>query len=105
MSLTKSLITSKHDIVLQHNAIIISGSFTQIGTAFGNKDTINPIIARGIRQYPTALIDWNRELILSTFVPFVPKESAIYAHQKGPHPKHEENVYEVIITILFAIAK
>jgi hypothetical protein len=42
--------TSRHEIVLHNNAIIIIGSLTQIGVAFGNKETMKPIIAKGKRQ-------------------------------------------------------
>lgn len=54
--------TNKHDMVLQSNAIIMMGSFTQTGVARGSNDTINPKMAKGNRQYPTALIDWNSDL-------------------------------------------
>ncbi len=58
-------------MVLHSNAIIIIGSFTHTGVAWGNSDTMKPNIANGNKQYPTALIDWNSELLLWNLLPFV----------------------------------
>lgn len=63
----KSRMTIMQETVDQINAIMISGSFIQIGIT-RTSDTIRPIIARGSIEYPITLVYWNTDLqsILST---------------------------------------
>lgn len=85
--------------------MIMNGNFTQIGVAFGSSDTMNPITANGNKQYPTALIDWNNDLCLVSYIPLISQKTTIDTYQECADPEHDKYIDEVIITILSPFAK
>lgn len=84
VSLTKSLMTIRHDIVLQINPISTTIRLTKEGVDEGKQATMKPNMAKGSIQYPITLIDWKIDLRLNELYPLLPRSLQLTLARKDP---------------------